>query len=224
MAQIDQKVLSVDDTNTQGQIWKIMVESGALQDFGVLLNKFDQPQNPLSGSISLILRLLVDFSHFIEPAKGNDWSISCFVEMNLITRIVILLERICECMKSSAGRGQEDLLDMIDSSFTILGNITASKSDDKKQQGLRRDLFKRDIFALGTNITEVLERLPTLDLELIKTVAWSFALMTYKIEWTKISLMDDGDAQDFISKIANFYLKIDQVKISPEGRSDILEI
>lgn len=69
---------------------------------------------------------------------------------------------------------------MMESTFDILGNLYASKKDNKKSQGLRRDLFKRDIFALGTNTTEVLERIlfrkiGMFDYGIIKSVAWSFS-------------------------------------------------
>ena len=77
-----------------------MVDSGAMQNFGMILNKFsagqENQQDCPNSLITIVLNLLIEFSHFIDPeSEGNDWSISCFVETNLITRLVILLEQIC---------------------------------------------------------------------------------------------------------------------------------
>ena len=73
---------------------------------------------------------------------------------------------------------------MLDSILMIIGNLT-STSDDKNKtlEGLRRDLFKRDIFALGANVIEIIERIiqneqGKFNLDLIATIAWSFAHMT----------------------------------------------
>ena len=106
LKQIGKRILDQDDHQALGVCWKIMVETGAMQNFGMMLNKFqvgqEQQQGSLDQSITVILALLVDFSHFIEPStKKNEWSISCFVETNIVTRLVILLEQICQYFKQS---------------------------------------------------------------------------------------------------------------------------
>ena len=72
-----------------------MVNSNALSNFGIILDRFGQENS--NEMIICVLSLLYDFSHFIEPPfkKGNDWSTSCFLENHLITPIVMLVEQIC---------------------------------------------------------------------------------------------------------------------------------
>ena len=76
-----------------------MVGSGVMQNFSILLNRFDrfttigEKDCPLE-IILEVLDFLTDFSHFIDPKakKENQNAINTFIESNIIMRLIKLMQ------------------------------------------------------------------------------------------------------------------------------------
>ena len=84
---------------------------------------------------------------------------------------------------------------IIQECLTILSNLTVSK--DKNSFVVRKDIFKSDIFAIGSQLIDVIDQLVTIELSekdycMIEDISWFFACITYKLDDTKIADMKNG--------------------------------
>lgn len=160
-----------------------------------------------------VVLFLLDFSAFIDPSgttemkAANSYAINGLIQNNLLTRLFTLadnIERILENeIENVTERGSSQmhidtptlrkLVDILQSSLSVLGNVANSSSNGASQMA-RNDIFKCNVFGLGTRLLRTMNSLfeirkEKVNLGVMETIAGFLKHVTQRLDSSKVQML-----------------------------------